>query len=158
MENNEVNTENNEDIKKNQIEENLKEILNNIKKQSKISDEELKKLEDEAKKSLDFLRLIDKIEIPKDKYVVFTDGQEQLYYENGEFFIISTTDSTKEKRKKKKKEASELYVEYFIKYILNKIDKTKKIHVIDVEDKKPHCKGKNESDRHIQNRDRIYIF
>ena len=29
---------------------------------------------------------------------------------------------------------------------------------IDIEDEESHSKGKNEGDRHIQNRDRIYIF
>ena len=59
--------------------------------------------------------------MPSDKYVIFTDGEEQLYYENGEFFSISSTDSTKRKKKKTKKEATDMYLDYFIKYQLNPI-------------------------------------
>ena len=86
-----------------------------------LSKEEIKKLTEEAKNSIDFLQKIDEVELPSDKYVIFTDGEEQLYYENGEFFSISSTDSTKRKKKKTKKEATDMYLDYFIKYQLNPI-------------------------------------
>lgn len=103
------------------IDLNLREIISKANKNRQLTKAEIEKLESEARKSLNFLDKIDEIEIPKDKYVVFTDGQEQLIYDNGEFFLEDTVDSTKVKRKKKRAEAREMYIEYFIKYTLNKI-------------------------------------
>ena len=104
---------------KNNLEEIFKkEVLKNKKELSK---EEIKKLTEEARESIDFLKKIDEIELPKDKYVIFTDGDEQLFYENGEFYVISSTDSTKVRKKKTKKEATDMYLNFFIKYQLNPI-------------------------------------
>lgn len=112
--------ENNEIIRDNTLEEEFKkEILKNSQKE--LSKEEIQKLTEEAMQSINFLEKIEEIEIPSDKYVVFTDGEEQLYYENGEFYVISTTDSTKIKKKKTKKEATDMYLDFFIKYQLNPI-------------------------------------
>ena len=97
-----------------------KEVLKSLDKE-KLTKDEIKKLTEEAKESIDFLQKIDEIELPKDKYVIFTDGEEQLYYENGEFYVISTTDGRKMKKKKTKKEATDMYLDYFIKYQLNPI-------------------------------------
>lgn len=101
------------------VEDFKKEILKNSQKE--LTKEEIKKLTEEAMVSIDFLKKIEEVEIPSDKYVVFTDGEEQLYYENGEFFVISTTDSKKERKKKTKKEATDMYLDFFIKYQLNPI-------------------------------------
>ena len=60
-----------------------------------------------------------------DKYVIFTNGKEQLYYENGEFFIISAIDSKKAKRKIKREEARNLYNEFYIMTVLNPLLKQK---------------------------------
>lgn len=112
--------ENNEIVRDNTLEEEFKkEILKNSQKE--LTKEEIKQLTDEAMKSINFLEKIEEIEIPSDKYVVFTDGEEQLFYENGEFYIISTTDSTKSRKKKTKKEATDMYLDFFIKYQLNPI-------------------------------------
>ena len=102
------------------IDQNLKEIISKASKNRELTKDEIKALEKEAS-SLNFLSKIAEIEIPKDKYVVFTDGNEQLVYDNGEFFLENTLDSTKEKTKKKRAEAREMYIEYFIKYTLNKL-------------------------------------
>lgn len=102
------------------IDQNLKEIITKASKSRELTKDEIKALEKEAS-SLNFLSKIAEIEIPKDKYVVFTDGNEQLVYDNGEFFLENTLDSTKEKTKKKRAEAREMYIEYFIKYTLNKL-------------------------------------
>ena len=104
---------------KNSLEEIFKKEIAKNKKE--LTKEEIKKLTEEARESIDFLKKIDEIELPKDKYVIFTDGEEQLFYENGEFYIISATDSTKTKKKKTKKEATDLYLNFFIKYQLNPI-------------------------------------
>lgn len=101
---------------------NLKEILDKIEKNKELSKEQIAILQNEAKNSLDFMKLVENIELPKDNYVIFTDGEEQLVYEKGEFFIVSTTDSTKAKTKKKRLEAKDMYIEYFIRYTLNKIN------------------------------------
>lgn len=102
------------------IDQNLKEIISKASKNRELTKDEIKALEKEAS-SLNFLSKIAEIEIPKDKYVVFTDGNEQLIYDNGEFFLEDTLDSTKLKTKKKRAEAREMYIEYFIKYTLNKL-------------------------------------
>ncbi len=86
-----------------------------------LTEQEIKKLEKEAVGSVDFMKAMDEIELPKDNYIIFTDGDEQLLYENGEFFVISTIDSPKRRKKKTKKEATDMYLNYFIKYQLNPI-------------------------------------
>lgn len=118
------------DEKNIKIDENLQEIINKIKKEKKLSKEEILKLESDAKQSVEFLSLIDNIKLPIDKYVVFTDGEEQLIYEDGEFFVTSSTDSTKLKKKKKRSEATDMYIEYFIRYILNRINKQKEMDIL----------------------------
>lgn len=112
---------------------NLKEILDKVSKMKELTPSEISKLEEKVKESTDFKRLIENIEIPKDNYVIFTDGEEQLVYENGEFFIVSTIDSTKEKKKKKRLEAKDMYIEYFIRYTLNKIQNKGSINIEKVE-------------------------
>lgn len=125
---------------KNSLEEVFrKEVLKNKKELSK---EEIKKLTEEARESIDFLKKIDEIELPKDKYVIFTDGDEQLFYENGEFYIISTTDSTKVKKKKTKKEATDMYLDFFIRYQLNPILDLRKQREKNVKQKQKESKQK----------------
>ena len=65
------------------------------------------------------MKAIEKIDIPSENYVIFTDGDEQLLYENGEFYVISTKDTPLRRKKKTKKEAKEMYLNYFINYQLN---------------------------------------
>ena len=60
--------------------------------------------------------------------VIFTDGENQLVFENGEFFLVSSTDSLKTKIKKKREDARNMYIEYFIKYQLNPILKQKELN------------------------------
>lgn len=103
------------------IDSNLREIISRASKNRELTKDEIKKLEDEAKQSLNFLEKINEIEIPKDKYVVFIDGTQQLVYDNGEFFLEDTLDSTKKKEKIKRAKAREIYIEYFIRNVLNKI-------------------------------------
>lgn len=100
---------------------NLLEIIKKAGAQEKLSQDEVNKLLKDAKERIDFVKLIDEIKIPSDKYVIYTDGDEQLVYENGEFFLQSSTDSTKIKKKKKRLEAKDMYIEYFIKYTINPI-------------------------------------
>lgn len=96
-----------------------KEVLKSIDKN--LSEKEKKELMEEANVSLKFLDKINEIELPKDNYVIFTDGKEQLIYENGEFFVVSSTSTLKQRKKKTKKEATDMYLDYFIKYQLNPI-------------------------------------
>ena len=96
-----------------------KEVLKSM--DDKLSEKEKKELMEEANVSLKFLDKINEVELPKDNYVIFTDGKEQLVYENGEFYIVSSTNSLKQKKKKTKKEATDMYLDYFIKYQINPI-------------------------------------
>lgn len=119
MENNDMNND------KKVLAPNLKEILDKVAKEKELSTLEVERIKEQVKESTEFMKLIEKIEIPKDNYVIFTDNDKQLIYENGEFFLVSTLDSTKEKKKKKRLEAKDMYIEYFIKYTLNKISLNK---------------------------------
>ena len=139
------------DVTKN--DENLVEIMNKLKKQKGITKEELKVFEKEAKTSLNFLELIDKIELPKEKYVVFTDGEEQLVYENGEFYVVSTIDSTKLKKKKKRTEATNMYIEYFINYTLNRINKQKEMNQMINSIKKEYLNNKELPKKEIETKE-----
>ena len=96
-----------------------KEVLKSM--DEKLSAKQKVALKEEASVTVDFLNKIDEIELPKDNYIVFTDGKEQLLYENGDFYVVSTTDSLKKKKKKTKKEATDMYLDFFIKYQLNPI-------------------------------------
>lgn len=109
------------------IDSNLKEILKKVEKSKKLSKEEIEKLKKEAIDSVNFVEKIDEINLDFDKYVIFTDGKEQLIYENGEFFVVSSIDATVKKEKKKKEEAKNMYLEYFIRYVLNPIIKQRDI-------------------------------
>lgn len=108
------------DIKdENYLEDSIKREVQ--KQDGKLSKKEKEALMQEAKVTIEFLNKVEEIELPKDNYVIFTEGDEQLYYENGEFYVISSTDGLKKKKKKTKKEATDMYLDYFIKYQLNPI-------------------------------------
>ena len=95
-----------------------KEVLKTIdsKEEQKLMEEWI----EEGKVTIDFMEKINDVEIPDNtNYVIFTDGEEQLIYENGEFYVVSTTSSLRKKVKKTKKEATDMYLDYFIKYQLN---------------------------------------
>lgn len=63
---------------------------------------------------------INKIKIPSsENKIIYTDGMYQLKYENGEFFRVNTKDSTKGSEKLTRKEATDMYIEFFIKNRLN---------------------------------------
>lgn len=99
-------------------EEFKKEVLKTIdsKEEQKLMEEWM----EEGKVTIDFMQKMDEVEIPDNSnYVIFTDGEEQLIYENGEFYVVSTTSSLRKKVKKTKKEATDMYLDYFIKYQLN---------------------------------------
>jgi len=126
LEENENENLNNESKK---IDENVKEIIKNCSKSAKLTDTEVKKILEEVNKSFDFEKMLNDIKqkypLQNDKYVIFTNGKEQLYYENGEFFVISATNSKGEKKKIKRKEALDLYNEYYIVNVLNPLLKRK---------------------------------
>lgn len=113
-------------------EENLNEIIKNIskeeKKEVKLSKEAIEKLKKEAAKNIDFEAVMNEVDSDyKDYRVIFVDGNEELVFDHGEFFLFDTIDARKAKRKIKRQEATEKYVEYFIRYQLNPIIEQKKI-------------------------------
>ena len=109
-----------------QLDKEFVEMVNKAENAKELTKEEIEKLLKEAKGNLEFLKLIDNIKIPEERYVVYTDGDLQLLYENGEFFLVSTTDSKAEKKKIKRKQAIDSYLEYFIKYQINPIIEKRK--------------------------------
>lgn len=86
-----------------------------------LTEKQIRDLKREAEGSIDFIKAIENVKIPTENYVVFTDGDEQVLYENGEFFIISTTDTPLRRKKISKKEATERYLQFFITYELNRL-------------------------------------
>lgn len=116
-------------VEQEELDSNAKDIMKKASKELKLSDAEIKKLLDEINENFDFNKMLEELKkkypLQSNKYVIFTDGKEQLYYENGEFFLISSVDSTKQKRKIKRKEALDLYNEYYITNILNPLIKQK---------------------------------
>ena len=90
----------------------VKEIITNANKQrTKVS---------EASEIFDYSKELSKISIPSSQNkVIYTDGMIQLKYENGEFFKVDTKDATSNKVKLTRKEATDMYVEFFIKSRLN---------------------------------------
>ena len=109
------------------IDYNVKEIIDNLDKSVVLTLEDKKRIED----SLDFDKAIESVDISDNgNRVIFTDGEVQLIVEDGEFFIVSSTDSLKNKEKKKREEARNMYIEYFIRYQLNPIIKQRKLDEI----------------------------
>lgn len=125
--------ENNNEERK--IDENLQEIMKKVKSSSNsiLSESEAKELILKINREFDFEKILDdlnkKYPLGNDKYVIFTNSNEQLYYENGEFFLISTTDISKPKKKITRMEALELYNQYYITNILNPLLKQKEKNI-----------------------------
>lgn len=121
---NSINKKSEEEIRKG-----IEYLLKQVAKSKPFTEKQRNELEKYAKEALAFDEVIEKIDISGEKFkVIFTDGEEQLVYDNGEFFIISTIDSKKVKEKKKRSEARNIYIEYYIKYQLNPIIEQKRIN------------------------------
>lgn len=115
-------------IEEENLDEVMKQVVKQIKKGNTFSKEELDKLMAEANESVEFTKALQDINLASpDNRVIFIDGNEQLVYDHGEFFICDTIDSKKLKKKIKRKEATEKYIEYFIRYQLNPIIEQKQI-------------------------------
>lgn len=100
----------------------ISDIIKKANVKSKIEEEKIKKALKDISSLTAYEEELKKIKIPPaTNKVIYTDGNTQLVYENGEFFEVSTTDSTKTRKKKTRKEATTMYVEYFIQYRLNPI-------------------------------------
>ena len=97
----------------------VEKLLENMGKD--LTEKQIRDLKREAEGSIDFIKAIDNVKITTENYVVFTDGDEQVLYENWEFFIISTTDTPLRRKKISKKEATERYLQFFITYELNRL-------------------------------------
>lgn len=100
----------------------ISDIIKKANVKSKVEEEKIKRALKDISSLTAYEEELKKIKIPPaTNKVIYTDGNTQLVYENGEFFEVSTTDSTKTRRKKTRKEATTMYVEYFIQYRLNPI-------------------------------------
>ena len=103
------------------------EIIEKSEKNSKISEEKLKELKSKLLEITNYQDELNKINISNiSKRVVYTDGNRQLMFDNGEFFEVSATDATQAPIKKTRKEATDMYIEYNINNILNPLIKRKK--------------------------------
>ncbi|MEG1990338.1 MAG: hypothetical protein RR136_05075 [Clostridia bacterium] len=116
------------------IAENLDEVMKNIvkdikKNKNKISKEQITNVMKEANENLEFLKALDDINLScPDNRTIYVDGNEELIYDNGEFFLCDTIEPKKSRKKLKRKEAVERYIEYFIRFQLNPIIEQKKIN------------------------------
>lgn len=100
----------------------ISDIIKKANVKSKVEEEKIKRALKDISSLTAYEEELKKIKIPPaTNKVIYTEGNTQLIYENGEFFEVSTTDSTKTRRKKTRKEATTMYVEYFIQYRLNPI-------------------------------------
>jgi len=109
-------------IKEENLDEIIKNVVKDIKNNKESSSQEIDKLMAEANENVDFVKVINDIKLASpNNRIIYVDGNEQMLYDDGEFFMCETTDSTKPKKKIKRKEATEKYVEYFIRYQLNPI-------------------------------------
>lgn len=118
------------------VDGNAAEIIKKANSTVPLTEAQIKKELEESQERIDFLQILEKFDLKVDGYhVIFSDGEEQLIYEDGAFYIESTVDASEKKRKKKtKSEARDMYLEYFIKYQLNPIirqkEKGERIQVI----------------------------
>lgn len=103
----------------------IADLISKASKENKqLSKEEVEKLLKESNESREFLEKLKSINMGDDSYrVIFTDGNEQLLYDNGEFFLIDTTNSNGQRKKISKKDSRDRYIEYFMRYVLNPIIK-----------------------------------
>ena len=109
-------------IKEENLDEIIKNVVKDIKNNKESSSQEIDILMAEANENVDFVKVINDIKLASpNNRIIYVDGNEQMLYDDGEFFMCETTDSTKPKKKIKRKEATEKYVEYFIRYQLNPI-------------------------------------
>lgn len=134
------------------------EMVNKAENAKELSKEEISELLEKAKASTEFLKLIDNIKIPEEKYVVYTDGNIQLIYENGEFFMVSTTDSNGEKKKITRKKAIDSYLEYFIKYQINPIITKRKQAMLKREKQiaeKTKTRRKTSISKEVENKEKV---
>lgn len=111
------------------MDEVIKNVVKDIKNKKEISGEQLETAMKTANENLEFLNVLEeiKLECPNDR-VIYVDGNEELVYDNGEFFLCDTINSKKPRKKIKRKEATEKYIEYFIRFQLNPIIEQKKIN------------------------------
>ena len=111
------------------LEEIRKVVERQLKKEKQLSADELNKLMADAMENVDFLKVLDEINVTSNgKRVIFVDGKACLVYDSGVFYIEDSMDTKKGKKKLTKNQATELYVEYFFRYILNPALEQKKLH------------------------------
>ena len=112
----------------------LKEVFkngNNAIMCKNLSKEQIEQLKKNIDKEFNLELAVEEVSIkfPK-KRVIFIDGNDELVYDDGEFYIEDTVDSKKDKKKLSKQKAMERYIEFFVRYTLNPLIEEKKIDSI----------------------------
>lgn len=98
----------------------FEEIIKKTANEKHISDTEKQKLIKNLSSLSAYTQELNRISIPSyNNKVIYTSGNKQLLFENGEFFEVSAIDATKERVKLTRKEATDKYIEYFIGNVLN---------------------------------------
>lgn len=100
------------------LEADIKNDVAKYGKEKKVTKEQL----EEILADLDYFSKLEEYNLPdNDEYVIFTDGDSQLKYEYGEFFVESATEYKKRRKKITKDQARDMYLDFFMKYQLNPI-------------------------------------
>ena len=151
------NNSNSDSVRDMYVAPDFKEIIDGIRTMPNITKEEEKRILQELQESINFSGNIDKIEVDNlvDR-VIFTDGDMQLLYEDGEYYVVSATDSKKVRKKIRKEEAKDMYLEYFIKYQLNPlIEKSKARDNIRTKTKEVKIKNSQQSKKKTKEKESI---
>ncbi len=84
---------------------------------NKMTKEELESLKERTEEvHLNFTELVDNLDISADEYrVLLVLGENELIYNNGEFYIGDTL-SPDNKKKVSKKQAKQIFVDYYARY------------------------------------------
>lgn len=113
-----------------EIAEVMKRAIKECKKKYKSGKVDKAVLKAEMNEHLDFLKKLNDIDtIAESHRIIYTDGNEQLLYTDGEFYIIDTI-SNERRKKLSKKQARDAYIEYFITYQINPLIEKKNLQKI----------------------------
>lgn len=124
---------NNDDEKIQDLDKNVKEIITKAQRTQDLTLKQLEELKKSCLESVEFLNKLEQINLEEKSFVIYNDGFDQLFYDNGEYFLLNTMDNKKDKKNKKKlkkSEAKDMYIQYYMKYILNPIIKQKELEKI----------------------------
>jgi len=113
------------------IDKAFKEIVSKSYSVRRYTEAEIKQKMQELEKGINFFNNLDDIKLDKGKEVVlFVDGASTLSYNDGIFYISDSVSSKKKKKQIERVEATNMYIEFVMKYVLNPLQKNKNVKII----------------------------